>query len=567
MLTLEVELLAGRYAATEHNDRSRAEWPPHPARFFSAMVAALNDREPVNLAECKALLWLEKQGAPLLDVDLSVNETAGRREVRTVYVPVNDVTLVGNDLERGLRDVLSKLAALENREQTGEVVAEVKKFRKAVESERKKLAKFVAVQQIPVASPSQEDLKRATGLLPERRNRQERTFPVIVPERALFAFLWLEAEPRKHRDALRRLCDRVTRVGHSSSLVRCAIVERTIEPTLVPRDDGEYVLRVVGPGQLKRLNSAYKRHKAFEARVLPARPQRYGTPVNGGSELPRSVFTDHWIVFERVGGHRPLASRGSDLAIALRRALIEIHGNKDLPPMLSGHDANGERSIQPHVAFVPLPWVGHDFADGSVQGLSLVLPRSIPPTERERLLRLIARWEVERGDVSDNCAVELGTPADLGRPIRVRLRRIEVPSKTTLNAARWCKPSRNFVTATPIALDRHPGNLRSNVERAAHRAAAEAEFAIADACERIGLPRPSNVSISLAPLMPGGQHVRHFAPWPPQPDRAKRARVHAEIEFPEKVRGPVLLGAGRYFGLGLCLPVADSTANKEGTTS
>ena len=112
------------------------------------------------LAEREALLWLEKQGAPLLDVDLNVNETVGRREVRTVFVPVNDVTLVGDDPERGLREVLSKLAALENREQTGEVVAEVKKVRKAVESERKKLAKFVAAQQIPVASPSQEDLKR-----------------------------------------------------------------------------------------------------------------------------------------------------------------------------------------------------------------------------------------------------------------------------------------------------------------------------------------------------------------------------------------------------------------------
>lgn len=235
--------------------------------------------------------------------------------------------------------------------------------------------------------------------------------------------------------------------------------------------------------------------------------------------------------------------------------------------MLSGHDANGERSIRPHIAFVPLPWVGHDFADGSVQGLSIVLPRSIPAKDRERLLRLIAKWEAERGDASDDYAVELGTPTDLGRPIEVRLRRIEVPSKTTLNAARWCKPSRNFVTATPIALDRHPGNLRSNVEHAAHKAAEEAERSIADACERIGLPRPSSVSISLAPLLPGAQHVRQFVPWPPQPNRARRARVHAKIEFLEKVFGPVLLGAGRYFGLGLCLPITDSKAGNEGRTS
>ena len=63
MLTIEVELLAGRYAATEHNDRSRAEWPPHPARFFSALVAALHDRDPADPAEREALLWLEQWGA------------------------------------------------------------------------------------------------------------------------------------------------------------------------------------------------------------------------------------------------------------------------------------------------------------------------------------------------------------------------------------------------------------------------------------------------------------------------------------------------------------------------
>jgi CRISPR-associated protein Csb2 len=128
-------------------------------------------------------------------------------------------------------------------------------------------------------------------------------------------------------------------------------------------------------------------------------------------------------------------------------------------------------------------------------------------------------------------------------------------------------PARRFVTATPIALDRHPGNLRSNVERTAHKAAVEAESSIADTCERIGLPRPVNVSISLAPLLPGAQHVRQFAPWPPQPGRARRARVHAEIEFSEKVCGPVLIGAGRYFGLGLCLPIADPNAGDERRTS
>lgn len=563
MLAIEVELLGGRYAATAHNDRSRAEWPPHPARFYSALVAALHDHDPVDPSERAALLWLEQQAAPQLDVDLHVNKIVGRRQVHSVFVPVNDVTLVG-DPEGEVRDGRARLATLEQREQTRKVSAEVKKARKDVDKQEAKLAAFIAVQQIVDPSPNASAIKTAMALLPERRTRIDRTFPVVVPTRATFAFLWPEAKPEDHVEALRRLCHRVTRLGHSSSLVRCTLVEKVIEPSLVPRSTGEHVLRVVGPGQLECLEDAYARHQAVEARVLPARPQRYGEPQPVEPEGPRSMFGNDWIVFERTGGHRPLGSRGSDLAMALRQALIEVHGKTDLPAVLSGHAASGERTSHPHLAFVPLPWVGHEHADGSVQGLALIAPRSITRDERDVLLRLLARWERERGDKNDAYAVDLGTPFDLGHPLHVRLRRIEVPTKVALSTARWCRPSPRFITCTPIALDRHPGNLRSNVERCAHRAAAEAEASIADACERIDLPRPISVSISLAPLLPGAQHVRQFAPWPPQPGKTRRARVHADILFPEAVRGPVLIGAGRYFGLGLCLPITERASESAG---
>jgi CRISPR-associated protein Csb2 len=554
MLAIEVELLTGRYVATEHNDRSRAEWPPHPARFFSAMVAALHDRDPADPAERAALLWLEQQLAPQLDVDLHVDDTLGRRDVRSVFVPVNDVSLVG-DPEADVREARERLAELELGAPTRKVAADVTRVRREVEKREANFAAFIAAQQVVDRAPAASTLATATALLPERRIRQERTFPVVVPERSTFAFFWPEAEPMDHVQALRRLCDRVTRLGHSSSLVRCTLVERAIEPSLVPRPTGEHVLRVVGPGQLERLEQAYTRHQAVEPRVLPARPQPYGEPAAPTPKGWRSVFSDDWILLERIGGDRPLGSRGSDLAVALRRALIELHGQEDLPPVLSGHAASGERTDQPHLAFVPLLWVDHEHADGSVQGLAVIGPRSIATKEREVLLRLLAKWETERGDASDDFAIELGTSPDLGRPLRVRLRRVEVPTKVALSPARWCRPSRRFITATPIALDRHPGNLRSNIERCAHKAAAKAEASIADACERIGLPRPVSVSISLAPALSGAQHVRQFAPWPPQPGKTRRARVHADIMFPEEVRGPVLIGAGRYFGLGLCLPI------------
>ncbi len=46
-------------------------------------------------------------------------------------------------------------------------------------------------------------------------------------------------------------------------------------------------------------------------------------------------------------------------------------------------------------------------------------------------------------------------------------------------------------------------------------------------------------------------------PFPRKPagagsDKFARVCVHAEVEFAEPVEGPVLLGAGRYFGVGLC---------------
>jgi CRISPR-associated protein Csb2 len=553
MLTIEVELLAGRYAATAHNDRGRAEWPPHPARFFSALVAALYDNVSVNAQEREALLWLERQSPPSLDVDLEVGEDVGRRRVLDVYVPVNDVSLVG-DAERPLREAREAAAVLGSIPKTPETDKALKKASKAIQKEVAKLSALLADQQVIDADPSKEALKRAAALLPDRRTRQVRTFPVVFPARPSFVFIWSAEAPAAVRTALDRLCERVTRLGHSSSLVRCAIVDRPIVPTLVPDDDGDEVLRTVGPGQLDRLDEEFARHQGIESRVLPARPQRYGRPraERRDTALARSIFSSDWILFERIGGARPLSSRGTDVSRALRDALLEQVGSRTLPASLSGHREDGGPADHPHVAFVALPFVGHEHADASVQGCAIVTPRELASSEREALLRIVAGWERDRAiDVDDTMELAGGTLPP------VRYRRVELSAKVSLRPGTWCRPARRFVTATPIALDKNPGNLRSNQQGAAHKASIEAQRSIADACERIGLPRPISVEVSSAPLLPGAQHVRSFLPWPSRPGRTARVRVHADILFAEPVRGPVLLGAGRYFGLGLCLPLPE----------
>lgn len=565
MLAIEVELLTGRYVATAHNDRGRAEWPPHPARFFSALVAALHDHEPVDQAERDALLWLEEQGAPSLRVD--PESKIGRRQVQDVYVPVNDITL-GDDTasfetsaQRAIAEASEKVRRAEaklgtEKSKTPSASDKVAKAEKALTKAKEELTKK---RDSLTKGPSASDLATAIALMPERRTRQVRTFPVVLPETPSFVFLWPTVDPSAHRVALELLCARVTRLGHSSSLVQCLIVDRDLTPTLVPSDDGNIVLRVVGIGQLDRLDRAYKidaeHHQGVQSRVLPARPQRYRSAWQTSSETPpaQSVFSAvsaDWVVFERVGGSRPLVSRTTDLARALRAALIELHGSQDLPETLSGH-AKGGPADHPHVAFVPLPFVGHEHADGALLGCALVLPRELSKSDREVLLRLVAKWEMERADERGDLTLAGGTLP----PFIVR--RVDVSVKAALDPTRWCRASTRFITATPIALDRNPGNLRSNQERTAHKAAQQAQQSISDACIHVVGVRPISVEVSLAPLLAGAQHVRNFLPWPGRPGRTPRVRVHADIRFGERVQGPLLLGAGRYFGLGLCLPVED----------
>jgi CRISPR-associated protein Csb2 len=116
-------------------------------------------------------------------------------------------------------------------------------------------------------------------------------------------------------------------------------------------------------------------------------------------------------------------------------------------------------------------------------------------------------------------------------------------------------PSHHWVTATPIALDRNPGELWARDAARQERALAEARDVLALACGRVGLPRPVEIEILPAAPLRGSAKTRHFPPFPGRDDRHQRVLVHARFTFDERVAGPVLLGAGRFLGLGLLKPV------------
>jgi CRISPR-associated protein Csb2 len=552
MFAIGIDLLCGRYVATAYNDRERGEWPPHPARLFSALVATWADTSPRDEAGARALAWLAEQPPP--QILASATKDVAHRSVMTVFVPVNDVSVVSAPDRAKLDTALDAITA-----------APDEKVRARAAKEAAKLeTKHAEATAKAVASPTKYnkgDAASGAAILPESRTRQPRTFPSVTPESACVGFVWPNAQASQETsNTLAALIGRLVRLGHSSSFVAARVLRAdevgvmTSELTTYREapDGGDYVLRWVGPNQLVALEKSFDLHHETEPRVLPAVFVTYGEgELRGADKTPESIFDPSFIVFARVGGPRLPITAVPGVSGQLRRALMSALGT-DVPEVLSGHQAGGAPSERPHVAIAPLPAVGGPHSDGAVLGVALVLPRSIDATERKKLLTAIAKLgRRESPDDAPMLHLHLGKAGIL----ELQLSEWGEDSRATLRPKRWTGPSQRWVTATPIALDRNPGGLHaaSQVDRTA--AFTAAEESVATAIERIGLPMPRAVEVVRSSVLTGSAKPRAYGPFPADPKRPQRVLVHARIEFDCEVSGPVLIGAGRYQGMGLFLPV------------
>lgn len=556
-LVLQLRCLTERYVATAFNDRETAEWPPHPARIYSALVATWADAGVDDHAEREALSWLATLDAP----DIYASAAHGR-DVVPHFVPVNDPSVL-----KDFTNQRSKLAELEDallRLQADAAPAKaLAKQEQAIAKARTSLdTLMMRDHQAAEGEASKGVVDDAVALLPDHRGKQPRTFPSVRPDDPRVFLRWIGApdEVDRHRPALGRVASRVTRVGHSASLVACSIVDDCPTPTWQPSARGDEVFRVPGPGQLEQLVQAYERHRGVEPRVLPCRFQRYRrADEHERSQAKHSCFDDDWIVFRQMSGPRFGSSLIAELTRTLRAALMH-HAEQPPPELLSGHRAEGGPSERPHVATIGLPFVGHPHATGDVLGLALVFPREASDQERRAVLQAIGRWEARRRVELDDELADAPTLAlQLGHRGVVDLARVEWGTSplATLRPRTWCRVARVWITATPIALDRNPGNLRARESASAEAAYAAAAESIALSCERIGLDRPVRVDVHPSVPLVGAAKASAFPAFPADQAKAQRVKVHARIEFAEPVAGPILLGAGRYFGLGLCFPPPD----------
>ncbi len=508
MLAIGIRYLNGwAMAAADGAKKERAEWPPHPDRVFMSLAAAWFETGEVE-EEGEALRWLEALDSPAIRAP-----DATFRDSVVSYVPVND-------------------------------------------------------------------------RVPEHRSPQPRRFPTAIPHAAEGCLpevylIWNQVGPGVHLPALEKLTAKVTHIGHSASLVQAWVeTERQLKPTWVPIEGvAKHRLKTPYKGRLDNLANSLNRDQYIEYKDLkaacanasktsekrrlkkeiddrfngvpprnqrpsPGRWQSYDSPEEQtDSSLQGSLFNPQLIIM-RLTGKRLSLPATLILTKAFRNLLLNSCPVQPPPEWLSGHQQTGKPSIEPHLAIFPLAFVGNERADGRIIGVGLALPR-------EYEAKALTDSEIGR------CFFEFLHDSETGLIRRhklfdgkwfecmTELEARESPPRA-LQPDRWTRPSRVWASVTPVALNRHfRGN--NSWEQTAE--------SMKDACEHIGLPRPREVLLHPVSLIEGAPHVRDFPRIERKNQGGKPVHQHLVATFDEPIRGPILIGAGRFRGYGVCLPM------------
>lgn len=583
-LTIAWEYLTGYAVATDPTTRDRAEWPPHPARVFMALAAAWAETELPEAgdarrgewtAERAALRWLETLGDPEMRLPTVGNDS--ERSNVTYYVPVNDK-----------------------------------------------------------AGPSAATLQSCPALT---RSKQARSFPRCWVGNGLCVLYWPVAENSElHREALGRLCRKVTRLGHSSSLIAMRVAEDSELNVvggihLVPDAlQSQKRVRSLSRGTLDMLQERFgeearRRHAELTqtletlkvkrrtitgkgakelkdeidgqiqtlenelSGIVPRPPVRPTTGLWTGyrevdrretspEEAGQTLFDPEILVLARVGGPQlPVVSTFAVLKALRNKILRECV--QPVPDWVSGHLPDGQplRDGNRHMALIPLAYVGSEHADGHLIGAAIVFPRSVPRQERGRVL---GRMLVEANGLPKPVTLDLGS---LGK-WEVRKRDWE-ERRYALQPGHWTaaendrgvpRGATTWASVTPVVLDRFPKHDRSDPTQRPDWEV-EVEGVLRGACTRIGLPEPEAVDIDTTSWHLGSPRAfgkrrplrgptgfannadaalgDGFPHYPAKGTNAPRPQLHVWLRFARPVIGPVLLGAGRFLGYGLCKPLRE----------
>lgn len=389
MLALDVTWLAAAYEATVDD---AAEWPPHPARAFCALVSAA---EPGS-ADDDALRWLEALPPPVVQAPTA---WSGRSQA---YVPTNSVD-EKNDKHQAL---LGRTSGLQT-------------WHRSFPCRRRARFVWPAVEAPPGAVDRLDGLARRVPYLGRATSPALLSFSALPADddQAVVSFEPDPAGRRRLRTPEAGYLARLRAAFESQDRPPAAAVTAyrgsdeasdILPASPAPAAWPHLVTLGVGPGQPVDGREAAVLASAFKAAVLA----RLGKPFT----------SDDWA--------------------ALSPAELELlHGHFD-------HKADPRRR---QCAFLPLPFVGGKFATGNVLGVGLAVSPHLEAGVLGPLLRLLG-LDRPGGNAPGEGPRLTSVRLPGGREVALEA----ADGRVTISARRWTQASCRWDTVLPIVLDRYP---------------------------------------------------------------------------------------------------------------
>ena len=351
----------------------------------------------------------------------------------------------------------------------------------------------------------------------------------VTPRYPEVAYSWDTDAPSDLIEALRRRAARVGYLGTADSPVRMRVATSmpalSVGEVFVPDADGDVEISVPEAGDIRILDAMYDQWVERGAGVARAQfpalrhQVRYRSPLAMVPEDNGSVVA--WLLLGKAISGRRL----TPLTALLKEAILSRHQlmHGEPPAVLHGHGINDNGYDL--ARFLALPDVGYPRSRGRIHGMALWLPPGCDAVVRQR---------------ARDAAFTVRSLTGRGLDVSV-IPRDNEPRPHAANPARWTRSARCWVTAFPALHERRGRLDLAQVSRW---------------CAHAGLPAPARFRSARSPLVRGAVDLAPVEV--NRPGRPGLPYSHVKLWFEEPVAGPVVIGAGRQRGLGLCVPVDDA---------
>lgn len=491
-LLFEVRLHDGRW-------HGAPEWPPSPFRLFQALLAGAARGAALDDGDREALLRLEAakpEDAPIIAVPPS---RFADRAVR-LYVPNNDLDAVGGDPAR-----------------IGAIRAPKLVRPRLFETDAPVFLYALPAHDVP------DEAAAALCEIADRLYQFGRGVDMACARAELLSADQLEARLARHGGAVHR----PSSGGAGGAVLRCPAPGSLA--SLIARRRG-LAARLARPGELRQAAPARFRMVAYDCPPTQLLFE-LAAPADSGRRFRPWPLVRCVTLTERV---RDRAAARLARAMPDREKLIER--------ILKGRGAGeSDKALRPRIT--PVPSIGAAHTDASIRRVLVDIPPDCPLAVDDlawAFAGLDLGVNAKTGEIADDGAPVLTSAADRSMLDRHYLRDATVPDEPAV-----------WRTATPAALPVARGRGRQNGSaRIANEKAAAA--AVRNALRHAGVSaRCEAVRVQREPFSARGARAEDFA----QCSRFDPDRLwHVEIALAGPVAGPLVIGDGRFLGLGLMAP-------------